>query len=60
MLGYDYEVIYRKGFCNATIDALSRNKLLLEVQTWQLIGCTVVFELLNKVQALYKSDDKLH
>lgn len=59
ILGYDYEIVYRKGSSNVAADSLSRNKSLLVGQIWQLNGSTVVSELLNKVQALYSSDNRL-
>lgn len=55
MLGYDYEISYRKESHNATADALSRAKHSTDGQIWQMIAVTVISELLNKVKALYNS-----
>ncbi|KAA3485506.1 Integrase, catalytic core [Gossypium australe] len=60
MLGYDYEIVYRKGSNNVAVDALSRVNSITISQLRQLTGVTVVSELLSKVQALYLSDPKLH
>lgn len=59
MLGYDYEIVYRKRSNNVAANSLFRNKSLLVSQIWQLNISTVVSELLNKVRALYSSDNLL-
>ncbi|KAA3480181.1 polyprotein [Gossypium australe] len=59
MLGYDYEVVYRKGSGNLAADALSRKQDLKEGQYLQLTRSTISYDLLSKVQASYLVDSKV-
>lgn len=59
MLGYDYEVVYRKGSRNLAADALSKKPKLREGQFLQLTGSSISSDLLARVQASYVVDSKV-
>ncbi|KAG8503273.1 hypothetical protein CXB51_001257 [Gossypium anomalum] len=59
MLGYDFEVSYRKGINNRVADALSQQPQLDQCQYYQLSTSTVISGLLARVRQSYIVDDKL-
>lgn len=59
MLGYDYEIIYRKGSSNRAVDALSRKQQLEEGQFLQFTGSSVSSHLLAGVRASYQGEPKV-
>lgn len=60
MVGYDYEVVYRKGSGNAAADALSREPSLKEGHLVRLTGSFVTSSLLTKVQEAYQEGSKIN
>ncbi|GJR39964.1 putative mitochondrial protein [Tanacetum coccineum] len=54
LLGYDYEIIYKKGADNAAADALSR--LSTSVEFNSLLMSSIEPELLNKIKASWQTD----
>ncbi|KAA3484911.1 polyprotein [Gossypium australe] len=59
MLGYDFEVVYRKGSHTVVAYALSRREALPIGQCLQLTTSTIISNLLPKVQVSWKTHDKL-
>lgn len=59
MLGYDFEILYKKGISNRVADALSRQLQLEEAQLLQMAITTVISSLLTRVKQTYKDDAKL-
>lgn len=59
MLGYDFEVSYRKEVNNKVVNALSRQPQLEQGQISQLSTSSVISELLQQVQQSYELDDRL-
>ncbi|KAA3476892.1 polyprotein [Gossypium australe] len=59
MLGYDFEVSYKKGINNRAADALSRQPQLDQGQLFHLSTSSVISNLQAQVQHSYESDDKL-
>ncbi|KAG8483504.1 hypothetical protein CXB51_022371 [Gossypium anomalum] len=59
MLGYDFEVSYRKGINNGAADALSRQPQRDQGHLFQLSTSSVISDLLVQVQRSYEADDRL-
>lgn len=58
MLGYDFQVLYRKGSTNAVADGLSRQHPT-EGQCWQLGSTSIIWDLLHRVQNSWQRNQKL-
>ncbi|KAL4379791.1 hypothetical protein GQ457_02G012610 [Hibiscus cannabinus] len=56
MMGYDYEVCYRKRIHNRVADLLSRNPLFMECQN---MAVSVTTDLLSKITESWELDGKL-
>lgn len=54
LLGFDYEIIYKKGFDNAAADALSRLTTSAELNS--LLLSTIEPDLVTKIKASWVAD----
>lgn len=59
MLGYDFDVVYKRGINNRVADALSRQPQLEAGQHFQLTASSVISSLLERVQQSYAGDKRL-
>ena len=57
LLGYDYEIVYKKGSENIVVDALSRKEM--QGQLFALVATNVTSGLLQQIEDSWLTDEKL-